>query len=148
YVDEKYRDLSTEEFRDLILLEIFGVDKREDVPEFKLTDEIWEGVYKLREERMGNWEWNYGKSPDFDFEQSHKFTFGFVDIRFNVSQGVIKDARIYGDFFGLGNIKDVEEKLNGVRYERQAVTEALADVDVNKYFGNTTLEEIVNLIFA
>ena len=145
---KKYRDLSTEEFRDLILLEIFGVDKREDVPEFKLTDEIWEGVYKLREERMGNWEWNYGKSPDFDFEQSHKFPFGFVDIRFNVSQGVIKDARIYGDFFGLGNIKDVEEKLNGVRYERQAVTEALADVDVNKYFGNTTLEEIVNLIFA
>ncbi|MBA5729944.1 lipoate--protein ligase [Aerococcaceae bacterium INB8] len=148
YVDEKYRDLSTEEFRDLILLEIFGVDKREDVPELKLTDEIWEGVYKLREERMGNWEWNYGKSPDFDFEQSHKFPFGFVDIRFNVRQGVIEDARIYGDFFGLGNIKDVEEKLNGVRYERQAVTEALADVDVNKYFGNTTLEEIVNLIFA
>ena len=97
---------------------------------------------------MGNWEWNYGKSPDFDFEQSHKFPFGFVDIRFNVRQGVIEDARIYGDFFGLGNIKDVEEKLNGVRYERQAVTEALADVDVNKYFGDTTLEEIVNLIFA
>lgn len=148
YVDEKYQNLTTEEFRDLILLEIFGVDKREDVPELKLTDEIWEGVYKLRDERMGNWDWNYGESPNFDIEQSKKFPFGFVDIRFNVKQGVIHDARIYGDFFGLGEIKDVDERLNGVKYERQAVTEALADVDVTKYFGNTTLEEIVDLIFA
>ncbi|XJS11139.1 lipoate--protein ligase [Aerococcaceae bacterium WGS1372] len=147
YVDEKYQNLSTEEFRDLVLLEIFGVDKREDVPELKITDEMWEGVYKIRDERMGNWDWNYGKSPDFDIEQSKKFPFGFVDIRFNVSQGIIKNARIYGDFFGLGEIKDVEDKLNGVKYERQAVSEALADVDVNKYFGNTTVEEIVGLIF-
>lgn len=148
YVDEKYQQLTTEEFRDLILLEIFGVDKREDVPELELTDEIWEGVYKLRDERMGNWDWNYGKSPNFDIEQSKKFPFGFVDIRFNVNQGIMHDVRIYGDFFGLGEIKDVDDKLNGVKYERQAVTDALADVDVNKYFGNTTLEEIVDLIFA
>lgn len=147
YVDEKYQNLSTEEFRDLILLEIFGVEKREDVPELKLTPEIWEGVYKLREERMGNWDWNYGKSPDFEFERSHKFPFGFVDIRFNVSQGLIKDTHIFGDFFGLGNISDVEGTLNGVKYERHAVSEALSDVDINKYFGNTTVEEIVNLIF-
>lgn len=147
YVDEQYQNLTTEEFRDLVLLEIFGVDKREDVPEFKLTDEIWDGVYKLREERMGNWDWNYGKSPDFDIEQSRKFPFGFVDIRFNVSQGAIQNTRIFGDFFGLGDIKDVEEKLNGVKYERQAVSEALKDVDVVKYFGNTTVEELVELIF-
>lgn len=148
YVEEQYQNLSTEEFRDLVLLEIFGVEKREDVPEFKLTDEIWKGVYKLREERMGNWDWNYGKSPDFDIEQSHKFPFGFVDVRFNVSQGIIKDTHIYGDFFGLGDIKDVEDVLNGVKYERQAVTTAVSEVDINKYFGNTTVEEIVDLIFA
>lgn len=148
FVDEKYQNLSTEEFRDLILLEIFGVDKREDVPELKLTDEIWEGVHKLREERMGNWDWNFGASPDFDIEQSKKFPFGFVDIRFNVSQGVISNTKIYGDFFGLGDIDDVEEKLNGVKYERSAVSEVFKDIDVVKYFGQTTPEEIVDLIFA
>lgn len=147
YVDDKYKDLSAQEFRDYLLLEIFGVDKREDVPEFKLTDEIWEGVHQLREERFGNWDWNYGKSPNFQYEQSHKFPFGFVDVRFNVNQGVMEGVRIYGDFFGLGNVSDVEDKLNGVRYDRAAVKEALADVDVNKYFGNTTVDEIVNLIF-
>lgn len=147
YVDDQYKDLTTEEFRDLVLLEIFGVEKREDVPEFHLTDEIWEGVYQLREERMGNWDWNYGQSPDSEYSYSHKFPFGFVDIRFNVKRGVMSDTQIFGDFFGLGEIRDVEERLNGVRYERQSVRDALADVDINHYFGNTTVEEIVNLMF-
>lgn len=148
YVSEEYKDLTIEEFRDRLLLEIFGVDSREDVPELKLTDKDWEGVMKIREERMGNWDWNYGQSPDFQYEQSHKFPFGFVDVRFNVRQGKMQDVRIYGDFFGLGNISDVEAKLEGVKYERQAVIEALKDVDVVHYFGKTTVEEIVELIFA
>lgn len=148
YVSEEFKDLTIEEFRDRLLLEIFGVDRREDVPELKLTDKDWEGVMKIREERMGNWDWNYGQSPDFQYEQSHKFPFGFVDVRFNVRQGKMQDVRIYGDFFGLGNISDVEAKLEGVKYERQAVIEALKDVDVVHYFGKTTVEEIVELIFA
>ena len=148
YVSDEYKDLTIEEFRDRLLLEIFGVDRREDVPELKLTDKDWEGVMKIREERMGNWDWNYGQSPDFQYEQSHKFPFGFVDVRFNVRQGKMQDVRIYGDFFGLGNISDVEAKLEGVKYERQAVIEALKDVDVVHYFGKTTVEEIVELIFA
>ncbi|AMB99912.1 lipoate--protein ligase [Aerococcus urinaehominis] len=147
YVDEKYRDLSTEEFRDLILLEIFGVDSRDQVPEYHLTEADWQGVYELRAERMGNWDWNYGKSPDFEVSQSHKFPFGLVDFRFNVSGGRIKDATIYGDFFGLGNIQDVEDQLNGVKYDRTAMEEALADVDLTHYLGPVTAEELVEALF-
>ncbi|EFR30526.1 lipoate--protein ligase [Eremococcus coleocola] len=147
FVDDKYKNLTTEEFRDLVLLEIFGVESRDQVPEFKLTDEIWEGVKKIHAERMGNWDWNYGQSPDFDYEKSHKFPFGFVDFRFNVSQGEIVDATIFGDFFGLGDIKDVEEKLNGVKFEKAAIIDALKDVNLNKYLGDISAEELANLIF-
>ncbi|MGO4937799.1 lipoate--protein ligase [Fundicoccus sp. Sow4_H7] len=147
YVDDEYKNLTTEEFRDRILLEIFNIKSREEVPEFKLTDEIWEGVMKLREERMGNWDWNYGKSPDFDIAESHKFPFGFVDFRLNVKQGKIAEARIFGDFFGLGNISDVEDRLVGVRFEHQAMIDALAGLDLNKYIGNVTAEELVNKLF-
>ncbi|AXY24738.1 lipoate--protein ligase [Suicoccus acidiformans] len=147
YVDEQYQNLSTEEFRDLLLLEIFGVDKREDVPEYKLTEQDWKEVYELRAERMGNWDWNYGASPDFDVEQSHKFPFGLVDFRFNVSGGRIQDATIYGDFFGLGDIADVEEHLNGVKYDRAAIKEALEELDLNRYLGDVTAEALVAALF-
>lgn len=147
YVDEAYKDLSIEEFRDLVLLEIFGVDKREDVKEFHLTEADWEKVYQIRDERFGNWEWNYGQSPVFDIQKSHKFPFGLVDFRFNVANGKVTAAKIYGDFFGLGDIEDVEEALVGVKYNSESFTEALADVNINHYFGSVTAQELINLLF-
>ena len=147
YVDEQYKNLSTEEFRDLILLEIFGVEKREDVKEYHLTEEDWQKVYAIREERFGNWDWNYGKSPAFDIKESHKFPFGLVDFRFNVKGGKIVEARIFGDFFGLGDIQDVEQQLIGVKYDRASMSEVLKNIDVNKYFGNVTADDLVGMLF-
>lgn len=147
YVDEQYKNLSTEEFRDLILLEIFGVEKREDVKEYHLTEEDWQKVYAIREERFGNWDWNYGKSPAFDIKESHKFPFGLVDFRFNVKGGKIVEARIFGDFFGLGDIQDVEQQLIDVKYDRASVSDVLKNIDVNKYFGNVTADDLVGMLF-
>lgn len=147
YVDEQYKDLSIEEFRDLVLLEIFGVTKREDVKEYHLTEKDWEKVYQIRAERFGNWDWNYGQSPVFDIQKSHKFPFGLVDFRFNVANGKVTAAKIYGDFFGLGDIEDVEKDLVGIKYDRGSFAKTLAEVDINRYFGKVTTEELINLLF-
>ena len=148
YVLPEYQKLTTEEFRDLLLLEIFGVERRDQVKELKLTDEDWNKVRAIQAERFGNWDWNYGQSPAFAIQMSQKFPFGFVDFRFNVGQGVIKEVKVYGDFFGLGDISDVEDALVGVRFEREAVKQVFENLDFNKYFGRVTSEEILTLIFG
>ncbi|MGX7109017.1 lipoate--protein ligase [Facklamia miroungae] len=148
YVDDKYKELTTEQFRDLLLLEIFGVEKREDVKEYHLTKEDWEKVYQIREERFGNWDWNFGHSPKFDIQASNKFPFGFVDMRFNIKDAMITDTKIYGDFFGLGEIEDLENALTGVKFERQSILEVLQDMDLKKYLGNVEAEELVEMIFS
>lgn len=148
YVSPEYQKLTTEEFRDLLLLEIFGVESRDQVKEFKLTEADWAKVRKIQAERFGNWEWNYGQSPAFAIQMSQKFPFGFVDFRFNVEQGVIKEVKVYGDFFGLGDISDVEDALVGVRFEREAVNQVFENLGFNKYFGRVTAEEILTLIFG
>ena len=148
YVSPEYQKLTTEEFRDLLLLEIFGVESRDQVKEFKLTEADWAKVREIQAERFGNWEWNYGQSPAFAIQMSQKFPFGFVDFRFNVEQGVIKEVKVYGDFFGLGDISDVENALIGVRFEREAVKQVFENLDFNKYFGRVTAEEILTLIFG
>lgn len=148
YVDDQYKELTTEQFRDRVLLEIFGVENREDVKEYKLTKEEWEKVYQIREERFGNWDWNYGHSPKFDIQASHKFPFGFVDMRFNIKDATITDAKIYGDFFGLGEIQDVETALEGKKFERQAILEVLENLDLKQYLGNVEATELVDMIFS
>lgn len=134
-----------EEFRKLILHYLF--EGEEEIPEYVLTDKDWEQIRQISEERYQNWDWNYGKSPKFNLQNSHRFPAGSVDIRLEVNKGRIENCKIYGDFFGVGEVTDIEALLTGIRYEKEQVEDALKDVDVSHYFGKVTKEELVNLIY-
>lgn len=142
FLDQK---LTIEEFRQLLLESIF--EGQNPIPEYKLTDEDWEKIHQLSKERYQNWDWNYGKSPKFNLQHSHRFPVGSIDVRLDVNKGKIENCKIYGDFFGVGDVEDIESKLQGVRYERNEIEKALEDVDVKHYFGNITKDELVNLIY-
>src|SRR5690625_2709920 len=144
YLDEK---ISMEEFKNLILRSIFDVDDVKDVPRYDLTEEDWEKVYEISRNRYQLWEWNYGKSPAFNKQASHKFPSGLLDVRLDVKNGVINNCKIYGDFFGLGNVEDIEQALVGVKHERASVEDALKDMDIPYYLGKITKEEFVQLIY-
>ncbi|KAB2330945.1 lipoate--protein ligase [Bacillus mesophilum] len=140
-----HEKVTIEEFRTLLLKNIFG--DIEDIPEYVLTEEDWEKIHQLSKERYQNWDWNYGKSPKFDLQHSHRFPVGSIDIRLNVNKGIIEECKIYGDFFGVGDVGEIEEKLTGQRYERAAIEEALKDTDIKHYFGNITMEDFLQLIY-
>ncbi|WP_298644167.1 lipoate--protein ligase [uncultured Cardiobacterium sp.] len=145
YVADNYRHLDTRAFRDHLLLHIFGVGSRAEVPEYRLDEHDWAQVAAIRAERFANWDWNYGRSPAFTSERYHKYPQGAVDFRFNVEQGGnIKDIKIYGDFFGTGDIADVEKLLTGIPYRREAVTLAFTHIDTARYFGGIAAEDLVD----
>ena len=138
-------ELSIEEFRAIILKNIF--EGQEDIPEYVLTDEDWEKIHQLSKERYQNWDWNYGKSPKFNLQHSHRFPVGSIDVRLEVDKGAIENCKIYGDFFGVGDVSEIEDKLKGCRYEKAEIEQALADVEIKHYFGNITREDFINLIY-
>lgn len=144
FLDEK---ITMDEFKETILRHIFDVDDTAEIPRYELTDEDWENVKQISRERYRNWDWNYGKSPSFNIQVSHKFPAGLVDVRLDVKKGIIENCKIYGDFFGVGEINDLENKLIGVRHQRQALEEALADMDVSRYLGKISKEEFIHLIY-
>ncbi|MET1177524.1 lipoate--protein ligase [Peribacillus simplex] len=137
--------MSVEEFRSFLLQNIFKDGGK--VTEYVLTETDWEKIHKISEERYQNWEWNYGKSPKFNMQNSHRFPVGSVDIRLEVNRGIIENCKIYGDFFGVGEVADIEQKLTGTRYEKEAISRVLDETDVRHYFGNVTKEEILALIY-
>ncbi|MFT0802430.1 lipoate--protein ligase [Bacillus swezeyi] len=142
FLDQK---MTTEEFRNLLLRYIF--DTEDEIPEYKLTDEDWKIIHQISKERYQNWDWNYGKSPKFNLQHSKRFAAGSIDIRLEVHKGVIHKCKVYGDFFGVGDVGDIEEKLAGVQYERNAIEEALQGVDIQHYFGNIQKEEFLDLVY-
>ncbi len=137
--------MDIEEFKRIILAYLF--DGEENIQEYVLTEKDWENIHALSKERYQNWDWNYGKSPKFNLQHSHRFPVGQVDVRFDVAKGIIKNCKIYGDFFGVGDVSDIENKLTGLRYDRSELEKALEETSIKHYFGNITKEDFLHLIY-
>lgn len=137
--------ITINEFRLKLLHSIFGGE--ENVKTVELTEQDWENIHALSKERYANWEWNYGKSPAFNMSHSERFPVGGIDVRLQVKNSVIEDAHIYGDFFGLGDVSDLESSLIGVTYEKNSIEEAIGHLDIPTYLGGITKEQFLQLIY-
>lgn len=147
FLPEEKQGMTTEEFREDILLKIFGVSSVEDVKTYELTEKDWEKINQISEQYYRNWYWNYGKSPDFNFSRQKRFSIGSIEVHLNVSEGTIEDVKIFGDFFGLGDIKDVEQVLTGIKYDKTTLQEAVETIDIKKYFGAIEVQDLLELLY-
>lgn len=130
-------------FKSIILKQLFG---DEAVETYHLTDEDWQNIEQLANEKYRTWDWNYGKNPKYNFEREHKFEKGFVQIKLDVKKGQIEHAKIFGDFFGEGNVEELERTLEGVTHQKAAIHEALKDFDIHHYFGAIPKDELIDLM--
>ncbi|WP_314063580.1 lipoate--protein ligase [uncultured Vagococcus sp.] len=147
FLSDEYQNLSTVDFRQDILLRIFGVETLAEVKTYELTEEDWLKINQISNEYYRNWDWNYGRSPEFDLVRRERFPIGSIEAKMNVSGGKINEIRIFGDFFGLGEIADVEGQLTGIQYDKESITEAVSTIDIKKYFGNIEVADLVKLLY-
>lgn len=126
--------MTIQEFRQHLLNSIFS---GREIPEYNLNEEDWEKIHEISKNRYQNWDWNYGESPACNYTQSKRFEgVGIIEVRLFIDKGVIKDAKIYGDFFGVGDVKEVEDSLKEIPYLKGSIEEAIKDLNLSHYFGN------------
>lgn len=138
-------DIDILTFKDLLMENIFALENQEP-EEYKLSDSQLSDIEKLFKEKYLTWEWNYGESPEFDYKNYRRFPFGSIEVRLQVKGGVIQESKIYGDFFGTEDVSLLEEKLKGKRYNREEMADFIKNEPLEKYFGNITDEEFLELI--
>lgn len=136
--------LDIDTFKEIILKTIFG--EATQVEEYKLSDEDWANIEQLSNEKYRTWEWNYGRNPKYNFEREEKFEKGFVQIKLDVKKGRIEHAKIFGDFFGVGDVTELENALEGTLHDFDSIEEALADYDIYHYFGDIDRYELIRLM--
>lgn len=137
-------DMSIIDFRTRLLK---SIGEHSSLQEYKLTDQDWVGIHRLSDKRYRNWDWNYGKSPKSNVGGSKRFPIGSIDIRLDVQSGKIAGCKIYGDFFGMNEIADVEQALLGCRYDPDSVSHVLSTIDLKTYFGDITVDDILGLFW-
>ncbi|KGR90891.1 lipoate--protein ligase [Ureibacillus massiliensis 4400831 = CIP 108448 = CCUG 49529] len=137
--------ITIEQFRLEILKSIFGGEEK--INYYELTEKDWEKIHEISRNRYQTWDWNYGKSPRFNIQKTHRFPSGGIDIRLEVNKGNIEEIKIYGDFFGVGEVTEIEELLTGIPYSREAIAEKLGNIDIAHYFGGISKEDFLKLIY-
>ncbi|WP_341321360.1 lipoate--protein ligase [Solibacillus sp. FSL H8-0523] len=137
--------ITVEQFRMEILKSIFGGE--ENIQYYELSEQDWENIHEISKNRYQLWEWNYGKSPRFNIQKTKRFPSGGIDIRLEVNKGILEEVTIFGDFFGVGDVSEVESLLVGTKYDRTEIAKSLKDIDIPTYFGGITEEDFLQLIY-
>jgi len=140
-------DIDVLQFKDVLLKNIFEYFNQ-PVETYELSDEDRNNIQKMVDEKYGTWEWNFGRSPEFNYKGYNRFEGGGIEVRLHVSNGIIENCKIYGDFFGKKDVKDLEDKLLGVKYGINEINKAMEDVSMDEYLGRITKEEFLQCLFS
>ena len=120
--------------------------KFQDILEYKLNELEVNKIKRIADEKYSTWEWNYGNSPKYNFTKRNKTNAGTIEVFLDVNGGIIQNISIYGDFFFVGNIKQLESHLCGIKHDKESITIALKNIDIDNYFVNLTKEEFIESI--
>lgn len=143
-LDELPKKITIKQFMDMILDEMKSTNK--DFTEYVFTDKQLEEIKHARDTKQATWDWVYGKAPDYNIKRGVKYPSGKITTYADVQGSVIKNIKIYGDFFGINDVDDIENVLIGRKYTYEDVLDALKDIDISKYFLGITKEEVAKAI--
>jgi lipoate---protein ligase len=110
---------------------------------YKYNEADRDKIQKLADEKYSTWEWNFGSSPQYDFEKVLRTGGGTLEIRLLVKQGVIKKLVLNGDFFTRQPPDLLVAAFANCRHEPAALKEVLQQINVEDYLINITEEEFL-----
>lgn len=113
---------------------------------YPVTPEDDARIREIAAEQFASWDRIYGGDPQFNIHRAGRFAGGRIEFFIDVQKGLIRHAAVCGDFFSLLDPEALCAALEGCRYERSAVLEALRARHVDGAVYRITAEELSALI--
>jgi lipoate---protein ligase len=134
--------ITISEFKDKIMNHVSSKNGENNI--YKFTENDISAINKLVRDKYNTWDWNFGSSPKYSFENIIRFLGGTAEFHVDVKKGIIENIKIYGDFFGKENISQLEETLLGIKHNDEEIRQALLKFDISKCIYNITIDELIN----
>lgn len=129
------------------IFEYIGREEKDKVITTLDNEEI-EEIKNLVKTKYETWQWNFGQSPKYNFYNEKKLSAGTIELSIDVEKGIMKHIRIFGDFFGEGNIEDIEKALIGKKHNTEEIHRVIDNINIKNYFGNVSKQELLSLFFV
>jgi lipoate-protein ligase A len=102
-----------------------------EVEEIRVNDIDPELLHPL-EQKFSSWEWLYGKKMEFNYSLNKRFTWGDLDLRFEVESGMIRECVIYSDSLVTGIFEELAAGLKNVAFSTSSIVKVLETVAVTE----------------
>ena len=122
-------NITSKEFKDEMIA-IIG----KEMESININDADLLKVKEIETKKFLNWDWNYGKSPDFNITKTTQTIAGKFIINLYVKNGIIIDCKLNGDFFFRGDIIKFEENFINCRYEKTDILEKLMSLEADLFY--------------
>ena len=140
----KYK-MDVMDFYEMIINHI--INSHPDIKLYELSEYDHQQINILVNNKYSSWDWNFGYSPNYNFKKTIKTNGGFIEINMDVINGLIIDFKLYGDFFNISEISELENIIKSTPHERNIITEKLQNVTIGDYINNTNLDEFIDGLF-
>ncbi|MDR0364266.1 MAG: lipoate--protein ligase [Bacteroidales bacterium] len=133
------------EFKDKIMESI--VEQAGDYSFYQFTSDDLIHIDRLEKEKYRTWEWNFGKSPQYNFSKKARTLGGTIEVMLNVIDGVMEKVHFYGDFFTQRNIDELESQLIGKKHDKDLLNAFFDAIPLSEYFNNVDKKSLISLFF-
>lgn len=137
--------ISLNEFTNKIMDHILATNPQAKLYEFDEIDLA--AIKKIRDEKYITKEWNYGYSPDYSFNKQIKTNGGMLEMNLDVEKGIIKKAKIFGDFFNLKDISEIENSLINIKHDEDNLRALLSNIKIETYIRDINENDFISVMF-
>lgn len=136
-------DMTIEQFKEYARSYLCGTE------ELKLSKADTERIAEMSKPYYSH-AWIEGQSPKYATFSTHRRIEGVgeIDVTLDTSRGKVANINLSGDFFLLADLdSQLLAPLEGTPYNRQAITQAIARLNVGEIIHGLTNNDFVNLLF-
>lgn len=98
----------------------YGQTQRLQIKDCVMSAQLHELTAKYRD-----WDWTFGKSPQFDVTLEQRFPFGSVELLLRLKAGAVQTASCYSDANDPELAARLSAALTGSQFTREALSDAL-----------------------
>ena len=95
---------------------------------YEHTEKDIQNIQHLSEEKFRTWEWNFGYSPKYSFQNKTVIDGRGVEVNLKTVKGIINEINVSGDYFSEKINQQLSNNLQGKRHFFEDVQQALKEV--------------------
>ena len=137
-------DMTLEQFRQELVASLL---KDLSFTRCELTEEDIAAVERIRDQRYGTWEWNYGSSPQCTVLRKRRIEgCGTVEAHIFLDGGRIADLTFHGDYFTTLEPEKLAKRFLGLRLDPSECSRALEGCSAGDYITGLSDQSLISLL--